>query len=108
MRPAHAWIARASAPLAWPPHPGKHTLALVNAAGRRLDMVTFEVRGDRSSGRAARLLDPVGPRLVRTALASRGTFGRGTFARPQQRGGDRRTVRFAPWNEVDLTQGSDI
>ena len=40
-------IARAAGPFAWAPRAGRHRLALVDAAGRRLDTVTFEVRGDR-------------------------------------------------------------
>lgn len=70
-------LARARAPFAWAPRPGKHTLALVDGAGSQLDAVTFEVRGDRSRmnvtvsrqewrtgrgiGRAAVIMDNVGP-----------------------------------------------
>jgi len=46
-------IGRAAIPYAWAPRPGKHALTLADAARRPLDTVTFEVRGDRSPGRAA-------------------------------------------------------
>jgi len=46
-------IGRAAIPYAWAPRPGKHALTLADAARRPLDTVTFEVRGDRSSGRTA-------------------------------------------------------
>jgi len=41
---------RADAPQLWPPTPGRHEMALVDAQGTEIDRVRFEVRGLRRPG----------------------------------------------------------
>ena len=69
----------AARPLPWVPWPGHHVLELVDAQGRPLDAVSFDVRGAQ-----AKPLSPLPGKTMRPRVAARPAASSGALSQPGQ------------------------